>query len=45
VSDSASPHSIEARVKPARQVMKNAFRPKRDESQPTGEVMMAAATM
>ena len=45
VSDCATPHSIEATVKPTRQVMNRFLRPKRAASQPTGAVMMAAATM
>ena len=41
----ASPHSTEATVKPAEQMMKMRLRPKRLATQPTGAVMIAAATM
>jgi hypothetical protein len=41
----ASPQSTEANVKPARQAMNNVLRPKRADSQPTGAVMIAAATI
>ena len=44
-SDWATPQSIDVSVKPMRQKMKKFLRPKRDDSQPTGAVMMAAATM
>ena len=44
-SDSAEPHSIEAMVKPARQVRNRFLRPHRAASQPTGAVKIAAATM
>jgi len=39
----AAPHSMEARVNPAIQVISKFFLPKRAASQPTGAVMMAAA--
>ena len=42
-SDCAAPHSTEATVKPAMQMMNNRLRPKRTAIQPTGAVMMAAA--
>ena len=45
VSDCAAPHSIEATVKPTTQAMNRFLRPKRAASQPTGAVMIAAATM
>ena len=45
VSDCATPHSMEVTVKPTRQVMNSGLRPNRADSQPTGAVMMAAATM
>ena len=41
----AIPHSIEATVKPAAQTMNSFLRPKRIAIQPSGEVMIAAATM
>ena len=41
----ASPHITEATVKPAEQMMKVRLRPKRLAIQPTGAVMIAAATM
>ncbi len=41
----ASPHSTEAMVKPAEQTMKVRLRPNRLAIQPTGAVMIAAATM
>src|SRR4029079_5422268 len=41
----ASPHITEAMVKPAEQTMKMRLRPKRLAIQPTGAVMIAAATM
>ena len=41
--DCAMPQSMDATVKPTRQVMKKFLRPKRPASQPTGAVMMAAA--
>ena len=41
----ARPHSTEAKVKPAAQMMKMRLRPKRLAIQPTGAVMIAAATM
>ena len=43
-SDWAAPHIIEVTVKPTRQAAKKFLRPKREASQPTGAVMMAAAT-
>ena len=42
---SATPHSIEATVNPAVQTMNSFLRPKRVAIQPSGEVMIAAATM
>ena len=42
-SDCAAPHSIEATVKPIRQVRNSRLRPKRKAIQPTGAVMIAAA--
>ena len=36
---------MDATVKPERQVTNNVLRPKRADSQPTGAVMIAAATM
>ena len=44
-SDCATPHSMEAIVKPTRQVMNSRLRPNRTDSQPTGAVMIAAATI
>ena len=44
-SDCATPHSMDATVKPTRQVMNRFLRPNRAASQPTGAVMIAAATM
>ena len=44
-SDCATPHSMEATVKPTRQTRNSRLRPNRADSQPTGAVMMAAATM
>ncbi len=41
----ATPHSIEATVKPAVQTMNSFLRPNRVAIQPSGEVMIAAATM
>ena len=41
----ATPHSIEATVKPVVQTMNSRLRPKRAAIQPSGEVMIAAATM
>ena len=41
----AIPHNIEATVKPAVQTMNSRLRPKRDAIQPSGEVMIAAATI
>ena len=41
----ATPHSIEASVKPAAQTMNSFLRPNRIAVQPSGEVMIAAATM
>ena len=41
----ASPHSTEAIVKPPEQTIKMRLRPKRLAIQPTGAVMIAAATM
>ncbi len=41
----ASPHITEATVNPAEQMMKVRLRPKRLAIQPTGAVMIAAATM
>ena len=38
-----APHSMEAMVKPAMEVMRKFFLPKRAASQPTGAVMIAAA--
>ncbi len=42
---SATPHNMDAIVKPTRQTMNSGLRPKRADIQPTGAVMMAAATM
>ena len=39
------PHSSEATVKPATQMMNSFLRPKRSAIQPIGGVMIAAATM
>ena len=41
----AAPHSIEAIVKPTMQDTNNGLRPKREASQPTGAVMIAAAVI
>ena len=41
----ARPHSTEAKVKPAEQTMKMFLRPNRLAIQPTGAVMIAAATI
>ena len=41
----AMPHSIEAAVKPAAQTTNSFLRPKRIAPQPSGEVMIAAATI
>ena len=41
----ATPHSIDATVKPIRQTSMKFLRPKRADSHPTGAVMIAAATM
>jgi hypothetical protein len=41
----AAPHIIEVMVNPARLTSATFFRPKRDASQPTGAVMIAAATI
>ena len=41
----AAPQAIEAIVKPTMQIMNSGLRPKRDASQPTGAVMIAAAVM
>ena len=43
--DCATPQSIEAAVKPIVQTMNSRLRPKRADIQPSGEVMIAAATM
>ena len=45
VMSCARPHITDAAVKPAEQTIKTFFRPKRLAIQPTGAVMMAAATM
>ena len=45
VSDSAVPQSIDANVKPASETRNRFLRPKRAESQPTGGVIIAAATI
>ncbi len=45
VMSCASPHITEAMVKPAEQMMKMRLRPKRLAIQPTGAVMIAAATI
>ena len=39
------PQSIEAMVKPATEMTMTFFLPKRDATQPTGAVMIAAATI
>ena len=44
-SDVAIPHSIEATVNPMIDTRYRFFCPKRADSQPTGAVMIAAATM
>ena len=44
-SDWATPHSMEVKVKPTRQTRNRFLRPNRAASQPTGAVMMAAATI
>ncbi len=41
----ARPHNTEAMVKPPEQMMKMRLRPKRLAIQPTGAVMIAAATI
>ena len=41
----ATPHITDAMVKPAEQMMKMRLRPNRLAIQPTGAVMIAAATM
>ncbi len=41
----ARPHSTDAKVNPPEHTMKMRLRPKRLATQPTGAVMMAAATM
>ena len=43
--ESAAPHIAEVIVKPAMLTTKKFLRPKREASQPTGAVMIAAATM
>ncbi len=43
--DCAMPHSTEAKVKPSTATTNSRVRPNRVDSQPVGEVMMAAATM
>ena len=44
-NDCATPHSIDAIVKPRMQQMNSGLRPNRTASQPTGAVMIAAAVM
>ena len=44
-NDCATPHSMDATVNPTRQETNRVLRPNRVASQPTGAVMIAAATM